>query len=102
MDTLATKRLSIWLLLIIWGFSASMQHPGFAMMVTSSMILVLLLVMRAVCHFEGQYMERAHLHPRGRLVGELLIAGGIGAFFTLILVVLVRHVPWLWFPGAAS
>jgi|HubBroStandDraft_2_1064218.scaffolds.fasta_scaffold00063_32 hypothetical protein len=102
MDTLATKRLSIWLLLIIWGFSASMQHPGFAMMVTSAMILVLLLVMRAVCHFEGEYMARAHLQPTGRIIGEFLIAAGIGAAFTFLLVMVVRHVPWLWFPAAGS
>lgn len=96
MDTLATKRISIWLLLISWGFSAAMGHPGFALMVTSSINLVILMMLRTVSHFEGEYIARAHQSPGKRIVKELLINCGIGLTLLFLLVMLVRHVPLLW------
>ena len=101
---LGSKRLSVWILLLSLAFAASQMHPGFATMVTLSMLLVLLLLMRFAAHFEGQYMLKAaeaagHRSVTGPLARELAIGIAIGAFLMFLLVMAARHIPWLWFPG---
>jgi hypothetical protein len=109
-EFLAKKRVSMYLVLICWAFAVSMQHPGFAMMVTGTILLFLLFVLRFIAHFEGQYMlkaaEAAHPGMRGRATAtvyrHLAFEFGIALvmFLTLCLglIIVVRHVPWLWFP----
>lgn len=112
-EFLAKKRVSMYLVLICWAFAVSMEHPGFAMMVTGTMLLFLLFVLRFIAHFEGQYMlksaEAEHPGTKGRanavvyrhLAIEFGIAVAMFGGLVALLVVVVRHVPWLWFPGSS-
>jgi hypothetical protein len=78
-----------------------MQHPGFAMMVTSSINLCILMLLRTVSHFEGEYMVRSQSNPKQGIMKELLITGIIGGAFVFIMIEMVKHVPWLWFPTSS-
>lgn len=111
-EFIAKKRVSMYLVLICWGFAVSMEHPGFAMMVTGTMLLFLLFVLRFMAHFEGQYMlkaaEAANVGKQGRatravyghLAFEFAIAVGMFLVLCTGLILVVRHVPWLWFPSS--
>lgn len=102
MDRLATKRLSIWLVLISWGFAAATGTPGFHLMVTGAINLIILMMLRTVSHFEGEYMARTTLRPTGKIVVELIVIGAVGGCCLTVLIMLVRHVPWLWFPTGGN
>ena len=101
---MGTKRISIWLILMSLAFAASQMHPGFSTMITCSMLLVLLLALRLVAHFEGQYMlkeaETRGKGVSGHLVRELLISSGIATVLIFIIFMVIKHVPWLWFPSS--
>ena len=118
-ELMAHKRVSIYLVLFCWGLAVAMMHPGFAMMVTGTLLLFMLFVLRFIAHFEGQYMlkeaEAKHgAHSRAvvyrhllfefvvyrHLLFELFVAFGLLFVFGMGLVMVVRHVPWLWFPSS--
>jgi hypothetical protein len=113
-EFVAKKRVSIYLVLICWGFAVAMMHPGFAMIVTGSLLLFLLFVLRFIAHFEGQYMLKAAeaAHPAQPHLSRAVVFRHLGfelaitlAFFvvlTVALVTLASHVPWLWFSGGGS
>jgi len=101
---LGAKRLSIWLLLLSLAFAASMMHPGFATMIALTMLLVLMLAMRFIAHFEGQYMlkeaEARGRTVRGPLARELAIGVGIAVVLIFGLFWITVHMPWFWFPSS--
>lgn len=108
-EFLARKRISIYLVLVCWGFSVAMMHPGFAMMLTGTLLLFLLFILRFIAHFEGQFMMKAaEADAAGnrdhasrsvfrRLATELGIAVALFTVATALLVAVVRHIPWLWY-----
>jgi len=109
--SIARKRLSIYLVLFCWGLAVAMMHPGLSTMIAGTILLFFLCMLRWMAHFEGQYMMKAAeaehpAHAHTVIWRHLLVEGliGIGIFGTglLILGLLVRHIPWLWFPSTSS
>lgn len=113
-EFVARKRVSIYLVLICWGFAVSMMHPGFAMMVTGTILLFLLFALRFMAHFEGQFMlKSAEAHhgvnsvpAKAAVFRRLAIEAGVAiAIFTglvVLLIELVRHVPWIWYASPSN
>lgn len=101
--SLATKRISVYLVLLCWGFAVAMMHPSFATMVAGSLLLFMLFVLRLVSHFEGQYMlKAAEAKGKASVYGHLALEAAIAAVIfvgcVLAMAFLIRHVPWLWVP----
>lgn len=109
-EFLARKRVSVYLVLICWAFAVSMQHPGFAMIVTGTLLLFLLFMLRFIAHFEGQFMlkDAEARHGQGVVARSAVyrhlgveFAWALGMFIGLVVLLFlaVRHIPWLWFSG---
>lgn len=109
MEKLGRKRVSIYLVLLCWGLAAAMGQPGIHLMIEGTILLFGLFLLRFVAHFEGQYMLKeaeaahgptvAHSVVYRHLAVELAIAVGIFLALVGLLILLVQHVPWLWFPS---
>lgn len=106
-EFVARKRVSIYLLFVAWAGSVAMMHPGFAMMVASVFQLIVLLTLRFIAHFEGQYMLKAAeakygaAHAGGKVWRRLSIEAAVCIVACVVVVWILErmiHVaPWLWF-----
>lgn len=111
-EFVARKRVSIYLVLICWGFAVAMMRPSFSTMIAGSLLLFMLFVLRFMAHFEGQYIlkaaeaEHGALMARATVFKRLAIEAGIAvALFTglvVLLIELVRHVPWIWYASPSN
>lgn len=90
------KRISTWLVLIAEAVAASQMHPGFATLFALSILLALLMLIRLSAHWEGSMMDGKN--RRWRLAREFVIDASVCGGILFVLAMIVRHVPWFWFP----
>lgn len=51
---IAKKRVSMYLVLLCWAFAVAGMHPGLAMIFWAIFMLLALIILRFICHIEGE------------------------------------------------